>query len=46
MFIRAEREQEYSVMEIFLNFLIPSNARKILAAEERVASYKQLCSVE
>jgi len=28
MFIRAEQEQEYSVVETFLNFLVPSNAEE------------------
>jgi len=32
MFIRTEQEHEYSVVENFLNFLVPSNARRIFTS--------------
>ena len=32
MFVGAEQEQEYSLLENFLNFLVPSNVRKFLTS--------------
>lgn len=32
MFIRSEQEQEYFFVENVLNFLVPSNARRILTS--------------